>query len=73
VQAKIAAMVAQGMTQGIIVMFIPPLLGAYFYTQDPDFMKPMFTTPIGWILDFVMISMESVGFVLIMKVTKIDV
>ena len=47
VQAKIAAMVAQGVTQGVIVMFIPPALGAYFYTQDPDFMKPMFTTPSG--------------------------
>ena len=73
VQAKIAAMVAQGVTQGVIVMFIPPVLGLYFYTQDPEFMSPMFTTPIGWGLIMLIICMESVGFVLIMKVTKIDV
>lgn len=73
VQAKIAAMVAQGVTQGVIVMFIPPILGAYFYTQDPDFMRPMFTTPAGWGMIMLIIVMESVGFVLIMHVTKIDV
>jgi tight adherence protein B len=73
VQGKIAAMVAQGLNQGIVVMLIPPGLGGYFYTQDPVFMQPMFTTPIGWLLVMLIIGLEALGLVLILKVTKIDV
>jgi tight adherence protein B len=73
VQGKIAAMVAAGLNQGIIVMLIPPGLGAYFYTQDPVFMQPMFTTVVGWMLVMLILALEVVGLFLILKVTKINV
>jgi tight adherence protein B len=73
VQGKIAAMVAAGLNQGIIVMLIPPGLGAFFYTQDPAYMLPMFTTVVGWLMIMVILALEAVGLVLILKVTKIDV
>jgi tight adherence protein B len=73
VQGKIAAMVAAGLNQGIIVMLIPPGLGAYFYVEDPVFMAPMFTTVVGWMLVMLILALEALGLVLIIKVTKIDV
>jgi tight adherence protein B len=73
VEKKISAMTAQGFYQGVFVMCIPPILGAVFYQTDPEFMRPLFTTPVGWILCFVIILLESVGFFVIMKVIKIDV
>lgn len=73
VQAKIAAMVQQGFMQGIIVMAVPPLLGGVFYVEDPEFMRPMFTTPLGWVMVMAILAMEAVGFTLMMKVIKIDV
>jgi tight adherence protein B len=73
VEKKIAAMTAQGFYQGMFVMAIPPILGAVFYQTDPVFMTPLFTTAIGWIIIFVIILLEVVGFFLIMRIIKIDV
>ncbi|MBC7691391.1 MAG: type II secretion system F family protein [Methylotenera sp.] len=73
IESKIAAMTAMGFYQGLIVMAIPPGLGLVFYLSDPEFMMPLFTTAIGWIIIMVIIALEAVGFFVIMKIIKIDV
>lgn len=73
VEKKIEAMTAQGFYQGIFVMGIPPVLGLVFYQTDPDFMQPLFTTPLGWVIILAILALETVGFFVIMKVIKIDV
>ncbi|MCM2276618.1 MAG: type II secretion system F family protein [Oligoflexia bacterium] len=73
VENKISAMTTQGFYQGIFVMAIPPLLGAFFYQSDPEFMRPLFTTGVGWAIVMVILLLEVVGFFVIMKVIKIDV
>jgi tight adherence protein B len=73
VENKIDALTAQGFYQGMFVMAIPPILGLVFYQTDPDFMRPLFTTPVGWGIVFVIFMLEAVGFFVIMKVIKIDV
>jgi len=52
---------------------IPPILGVVFYQTDPEFMQPLFNTTLGWVAILVIIVLEVVGFVVIMKVVKIDV
>jgi tight adherence protein B len=73
VENKISAMTAQSFYQGVIVMMVPPALGMAFYQSDPDFMKPLFTTAIGWGVLMVILMLEAVGFFVIMKIVKIDV
>ncbi|OFZ53640.1 MAG: hypothetical protein A2428_16655 [Bdellovibrionales bacterium RIFOXYC1_FULL_54_43] len=73
VENKIAAMTAQGMSQGYIVIMIPPALGAVFYQTDPEFMKPLFTTPLGWLIVFAIAALEIVGFFVMRKIVKIEV
>jgi tight adherence protein B len=73
VEGKIAAMTATGVYQGMFVMAIVPLLGFVFYQSDPTFMEPLFTTPLGWVIIFVIIALEVIAFFAIMKITKIDV
>jgi tight adherence protein B len=73
VESKIDAMTAQGLYQGVLVMAIPPILGFVFYQSDPDFMRPLFTTTLGWVLIMVIFLLEAVGFFVIMKIIKIDV
>jgi len=73
VEKKIAAMVAQGFYQGMLVMSIPPLLGFVFYQSDPEFMAPLFTTTIGWIIVMAIFLLEAAGFFVIMKIIKIDI
>jgi tight adherence protein B len=73
VENKIDAMTASGRVQGYILMAIPAVLGAVFYQTDPDFMRPMFTSPIGWLVILIIVALDLVGFIVIMKVVKIDV
>ena len=73
VENKISALTAQGFYQGVFVMMIPPILGVIFYQTDPAFMRPLFVTPVGWVIIFVIFLLEAVGFFVIMKIVKIDV
>ncbi len=73
VESKIAALTAQGFYQGVFVMAIPPVLGVIFYQTDPEFMQPLFTTFLGWLIILLIIALEAVGFFVIMKIIKIDV
>lgn len=73
VENKIEALTSQGLYQGVFVMAIPPIMGVFFYQSDPEFMAPMFTTTLGWILVLIIFLLEAVGFFVIMKIIKIDV
>ncbi len=73
VENKIAALTAQGMYQGYFVMSIPPILSVVFYQTDPDFMSPLFTTPLGWVAIAIIILLELVGYFVIMRIVNIDV
>ena len=52
VQNKIEALTAQGFNSGIVVMSIPPLMGIYLSQSDPDYIRPLYTTSLGWVLIF---------------------
>lgn len=72
-QNKISAMTAQGMTSAVIVGALPWGLGAILYVTDPVQMKPLFTHPIGWGILFLILILESIGFLVILKIVKIRV
>lgn len=73
VEKKIQAMTQAGFYQGMILMAVPPVLGIVFYQTDPDYMQPLFSTVLGWIVILVIMGLELVGFFMIMKIIKIDV
>lgn len=73
VENKIAALTAQGFYQGMIIIAVPPLLGFVLYQSDPEFVEPLFTTPLGWVVVATILVLEVVGFFVIMKVVRIDV
>jgi tight adherence protein B len=73
VEKKIQSLTAQGFYQGMAVMSVPPLMLVMMQQSDPDFMKPMFTSPIGWVILFIALGLEVAGFFVIMRIVKIDV
>lgn len=73
IESKIAAMVSQGVMQGIIVVLMPFALGAILYQIDPERIRPMFTTVPGWIMVFVMMSLQFLGGWTIWKIVQIKV
>lgn len=73
IQNKIKSMTAAAFLQGMTVLAVPPALGVMFYLQDPDYMRPMFETTVGFVLMFVVLLIEIVAFFVIMKLVKIEV
>lgn len=72
-EQKIDAMTAMGRMQGMILLCVPGVLGLFIYSSDPDFMKPLFTTTLGWIILMVVVGLELLAYFTISKIVKIDV
>jgi len=72
-QAKISAMVAQGLMSAFIVGAMPWFLGVMLYTIDPERMIPMFTEPLGWAILLLILLLEGVGLFVILKMVRIRV
>lgn len=73
VEGKIKALTAQAFGQGIILLMVPPFMAGVLSQTDPELMKPMFSTPLGWIVLTLVVVLEVVAFFVIQKVTKIDI
>lgn len=73
VESKIAAMVSQGVMQGVIVVLMPFALAAVLYSVDPERIAPMFTTIPGWVLLLIMMTLQFLGGFTIWKIVQIKV
>lgn len=73
IEKKIEAITAKGVMQGIIVMLVPFIIFIVFLFMDPAFIKPMYTTTMGYILIFVMLVLQIIGGIWIKKIVTIKV
>lgn len=73
VEQKISAMVAQGVSQGVIVFLMPFGLGIMFYLSEPALMNNLFTSAWGWLALGVVLTLQLVGGFVILKVVQIKV
>lgn len=73
VEQKIEAMTAQGLTQGVIITLVPFVLAGVLLVINPEFIKPMFTTPLGWFAIFCVFTLQIIGGHLIKKIVTIKV
>jgi len=73
VEKKIEAMTAQGMMQGLLVSMMPIALIVMFLFMDPNFIMPMFNTPLGLLIFMMILGLIIIGGVVMRKIVKIDV
>ncbi|MBL7545010.1 MAG: type II secretion system F family protein [Bdellovibrionaceae bacterium] len=73
IEKKIEAITSKGVMQGIIVMLVPFLIFVVFLFMDPAFIRPMYTTTMGYILLFVMLVLQVIGGIWIKKIVTIKV
>jgi tight adherence protein B len=73
VEKKIAAITAQGVMQGIIVSCMPFIMICLMLFIDPNWIGPLFSTTLGWILLTVMLVLQITGGLMIRKIVKIKV
>jgi len=72
-EGKIRSLTAQGKMQGIIMSGLPLLIMAALNWIEPKAMGTMFTTFFGWVTLAVILVMITIGYLLIRKITSIDV
>ena len=72
-EGKIESLTAQGRLQGIVMTGLPILLGMLLNFLEPEAMSKLWTTGVGWMVLAVIIGMEAAGYVIIRKITSIDV
>lgn len=64
---------AQGRMTMLILMALPPACVLMMWGLDPEFIKPLFTDPIGRMLLVTGVCMQFTGFLLIRKIIRIEV
>lgn len=70
---KIVALTSQGKIQGWIVGLLPIFLAGVLYVMEPEAMRPLFTTTIGYVVLGAVAVLELIGFVVIRKIVSIEV
>ncbi|MDB5764476.1 MAG: hypothetical protein JWQ21_3471 [Herminiimonas sp.] len=72
-EGKIRSLTAQGKMQGLIMSCLPLLMMAALNWIEPKAMGTMFTTLFGWATLTVILVMITIGYLVIRKITTIDV
>jgi tight adherence protein B len=57
----------------IVLMLLPPGLVAFMSIATPDFMRPLFTDPMGHFLIVTGLGLQLTGFLLIRRIIDIKV
>ncbi len=73
VQGKIKSLTAQGMSQGILICLMPPAMMLLFSILDAGYMRPFFTTALGWMMMTAMFVLDGMGLWLMFHLVKVDV
>ena len=69
----LTAMTAQGRLSGYIVGSMPFVLMLALDLLATEMMRPLFVTPLGWVMLLTVIVMVSIGLYLIQKIVTIEV
>lgn len=73
VEKKIEAITAQGKMQAAIVTLVPFLILGIFQLVDPNYVRPLFTTPLGWLALALVLTLQIIGLIVMIKIVTIKV
>jgi tight adherence protein B len=70
---KMNAMTAQARLSGMVMGFLPFILGLIFFVMDPTLMTPLFTQRAGWAILLLAAILESIGFLWIRQLLRVEI
>jgi tight adherence protein B len=73
IQGQISTLTAQGRLSGMIIGLLPAILGLALSFIEPEYIGQLFSNPIGVMFLVIAVISSAVGFVLIRKITTIEV
>lgn len=71
IKREIKTLTAQGRISGLIIGFLPLLLGLYMFVVKPSYILELFTDPIGLLLVALAVIGELIGIMIIRKIVDI--
>ena len=73
IRRQVNVLSAEGRLSVAILSVLPFFIMAYISIVNPDYIKPLFTTPVGWIMLAVGGTMMAAGIWIMTRIVKIDV
>jgi tight adherence protein B len=70
-RAEIMAATAQSRASSLIITLLPVVAAAFLYFVVPDYFRPMFINPIGWVIIGLAAGLLVVGNIVIRRITAI--
>lgn len=70
---KMNAMTSQARLSGLVMGLLPFMLGLVFFVMDPSLMTPLFTTKTGWAILLLAGILESIGFLWIRQLLRLEI
>jgi tight adherence protein B len=68
---EILAATAQSRASSLIITLLPVVAAAFLYFIVPDYFRPMFVNPVGWVMIGIAAGMLAIGNLIIRRITKI--
>jgi tight adherence protein B len=68
---EILAATAQSRASSLIITLLPVAAAAFLYFLTPEYFRPMFTNPLGWVMLGIAAGMLMLGNAIIRRITKI--
>ena len=69
---KMEALTAQARLSGLLMGLLPMLLGLVFFIMDPNLILPLFTEKTGWVLLLLAAFLETIGFLWIRQLLRLE-
>lgn len=73
IQRQVRVYTAQGRMTMALLMGLPPVVVVSMLIFNPSFIRPLFTDPIGHTLIVIGITLQTIGYFVIRKITRIQV
>jgi tight adherence protein B len=70
-RAEVLAATAQSRASSLIITLLPVAAAAFLYLLVPDYFRPMFINPLGWMMIGISAGFLVIGNVIIRRITKI--
>jgi tight adherence protein B len=70
-RAEVLAATAQSRASSLIITLLPVTAAAFLYFIVPDYFRPMFVNPLGWVMLGIAAALLVIGNVIIRRITKI--
>ena len=70
-RAEVLAATAQSRASSLIITLLPVAAASFLYLLVPEYFRPMFTNPLGWVMIGISAGLLILGNVIIRRITKI--